>query len=385
MSVIIHVDMDAFFASVEQLFHPELKGKPVIVGGDPNGRSVVSAASYEARAYGVHSAMPMAWARQLCPHGVFLPCDGKKYGETSRMVFRILEQFTPDVEEASVDEAYLDVTGCERLFGPPLAIAHRIRTAIAERLGLSASIGIGGSRSVAKIASELAKPAGILMVSPGREAAFLAPLPAQRMPGIGETTARKMAALGIRTLGDLARMDESLLERAFGVYGPSLRRKALGQDTAGVAAEAPCKSMGKETTFDRDLTDREEVAATLAVLAEKVCRRLRQARLTARTVTVKLRYSDFQTVSRARTLRNPVEYDSLVIPAAWDLLHQLDTRRLGIRLVGVTVSRLQPAVRQRSLFEDGAERRRAKLYAGVDAIRDRYGFAAIGALSRLSV
>lgn len=383
MRTIMHVDMDAFFAAVEQLHRPELRGRPVIVGGDPNGRSVVSSASYEARAFGVHSAMPMAWARKLCPRGVFLPCDGARYGEASRMVFRILEQFTPDVEAASVDEAYLDVTGCERLFGPPLAIAKAVRARIAERLGLSASVGVASGRCVAKIASELAKPAGILMVLPGREAELLAPLPVGRMPGIGPVLEAKLTALGVRTLGDLARIDEALLERVFGVYGPLLRRRALGQDTAGLHADEPAKSMGKETTFDQDLVDRAAVEAALATLAEKVCRRLRQEGVGARTFTVKLRYSDFHTCSRARTLPHPTHYDSVAIPAAWELFRQLDTRRLGVRLVGVTASRLQPMVHQPSLFDAPAERRRRRLYAGVDTIRDRYGFDAIAAAARI--
>lgn len=337
MRTILHVDMDAFFAAVEQLHRPELRGRPVIVGGDPNGRSVVSSASYEARAFGVHSAMPMAWARKLCPRGVFLPCDGARYGEASRMVFRILEQFTPDVEAASVDEAYLDVTGCERLFGPPLAIAKAVRARIAERLGLSASVGVASGRCV------------------------------------------------IRARTALARIDEALLERVFGVYGPLLRRRALGQDTAGLHADEPAKSMGKETTFDQDLVDRAAVEAALATLAEKVCRRLRQEGVGARTLTVKLRYSDFHTCSRARTLPHPTHYDSVAIPAAWELFRQLDTRRLGVRLVGVTASRLQPMVHQPSLFDAPAERRRRRLYAGVDTVRDRYGFAAIAAAARMRV
>ena len=381
--MIMHVDMDAFFAAVEVLHRPELRGRPVIVGGDPNGRSVVSAASYEARAYGVHSAMPMAWARQLCPQGVFLPCDGHKYQQASEMVFRILEQFTPDVEAASVDEAYLDVTGCERLFGPPLAMAAAVRGRIREELGLSASIGLGRSRSVAKIASELAKPAGLLMVWPGQEASFLAPLPIGRMPGIGPATEARMRSLGIRALGDLAQIDPGLLAKAFGVYGPGLRQKALGLDPAGLREGDGCKSMGKETTFARDMVNREEVESILAGLAEKVCRRLRAEGLSARTVTVKLRYSDFQTCSRARTLRQPVQYDSLVIPAAAELLRQLDTRRLGIRLVGVSLSRLQPATRQYSLFDGPAEQKRERYYAGLDRIRDRYGYDAVGIASRM--
>lgn len=381
---IIHVDMDAFFAAVEQLHRPELRGKPVIVGGDPNGRSVVSAASYEARAYGVHSAMPMAWARKLCPHGIFLTGDGEKYGRISRMLFHILEQFTPDVEAASVDEAYLDVTGCDRLFGPPLAMAHAIRTAIHERLGLSASLGVATSRSVAKICSDLAKPAGILLVLPGREAAFLAPLPVGRMPGIGKTTGERMTAMGIRTLGDLARLDDLLLEKAFGCYGPLLRRKAMGLDPAGVREEEPRKSMGKETTFARDMVDRPEVEKTLAILAEKVCLKLRRETLAARTVTVKLRYSDFRTYSRSCTFRHPVQYDSLVIPTVWELFRQLDTRRTGIRLVGVSVSRLQSAIRQYSLFDEPAERRQSGLFREVDAIRERYGFRSIGRASRMT-
>ncbi len=211
----------------------------------------------------------------------------------------------------------------------------------------------------------------------------MAPLPVGRMPGIGPVLEAKLTALGVRTLGDLARIDEALLERVFGVYGPLLRRRAQGQDTAGLHADEPAKSMGKETTFDQDLVDRAAVEAALATLAEKVCRRLRQDGIGARTFTVKLRYSDFHTCSRARTLPHPTHYDSVAIPAAWELFRQLDTRRLGVRLVGVTASRLRPMVHQPSLFDEPAERRRRRLYAGVDTVRDRYGFAAISAASRI--
>lgn len=374
---IMHVDMDAFFAAVEQLYNPALKGRPVIVGGDPEGRGVVSAASYEARRFGIHSAMPMAWARKLCPQGVFLSGDFEKYSRASAMVFRILERYTPDVEEASVDEAYLDVTGCERLFGPPLAMAARIRAEISDRLGLSASIGIGTSRSAAKIASDLAKPAGILLVVPGREADFLAPLPVARMPGIGDVTERRMTALGIRTLADLARLDDGLLERVFGVCGPELRRKARGLDAYGLSDPSPRKSIGKENTFPRDVVERTEAESMLALLCEKVCRKLRRAGLAARTVTVKLRYADFRTVSRAKTFPDGVRYDSVVIPAALDLFRALDTRRLGIRLVGVSVSRLRTGVFQPSLFRAEQDLKEESLYRGIDAIRERFGFNAL--------
>ncbi len=377
MRTIMHVDMDAFFASVEQLHDPSLVGKPVIVGGDLNGRGVVSAASYEARRFGVHSAMPMAWARKLCPQGVFLLGDHEKYASASRMVFRILDRYTPDVEEASVDEAYLDVTGCERLFGPPMAMAALIRAEIAGRLGLSASIGIGSSRSVAKIASDLAKPAGILLVVAGRERDFLAPLPVGRMPGVGDVTERRLAVLGIRRLEDLARLDERALERVFGVCGPELRRKALGQDPDGLSAPSPCKSIGRETTFARDVAERPEVEETIALLCEKVFRTLRRRRLAARTVTVKLRYADFRTFSRSKTFRDPVRYDSVAIPAAVELFRALDTLRLGVRLVGVSVSRLQAGAFQPGLFDAVEDLRLEKLYRGIDAVRERFGFEAL--------
>lgn len=380
---ILHVDMDAFFASVEQLYRPELRGRPVIVGGHPDGRGVVSAASYEARRYGIHSAMPLAWARQRCPEGVFLPCDGRKYAQVSDLVFRVLGRFTPDVEAASVDEAYLDVTGCGRLFGPPLAMAHAIRQAIDTELGLSASVGVAASRCVAKVASDLVKPAGVLAVLPGQEASFLAPLPVGRLPGVGPTTARRLTGMGIRTLGDLARLEPDLLDRVFGAVGPELRRRALGLDDTGLRPPEPRKSMGREVTFQRDVDDRGQVSQALAGLAEGVCRQLRREGLAAGAVTVKLRYADFQTVSRVRGLPTPTQHDSVVIPTAWAVLRELDGRRAAIRLVGVTASRLRPAVRQPSLFDDGAEQRRERFYQGLDRIRDRFGGGAIGAASRL--
>lgn len=380
--MILHVDMDAFFASVEQMMHPEFRGRPVIVGGDPEGRGVVSAASYEARRYGVHSAMPMAWARKLCPHGVYLRGNHTLYREISDMVFRIFESFTPHVEAASVDEAYLDITGCERLFGPPLAMAHAIRSAVWERLGLSCSVGIARTRTMAKIASDLCKPAGLLMVLPGEEASVLGPLPVGRMPGIGETTQRRLESMGIRTLGDLSRLNDALLERAFGSAGPELARKARGEGGGSLREAAAPKSMGRETTFERDVEDRESVRNALSGLVERVCRRLRHEGLEARTVTVKLRYADFQTLSRSRTFPGGVCFDSVVIPVASELFQELDTRRQGIRLIGVSLSRLQPATGQLTLWDAEAEQRRQRLYGGLDAIRDRFGFDAISAASR---
>ena len=249
---ILHVDLDAFFAAVEQRDRPELRGKPVIVGGVPPGRGVVSAASYEARAFGVHSAMSVTEAFRRCPHGVFLPVDGRRYQQASRDVMAILRRFTPLVEPISIDEAFLDVTGSRPLFGEGAAIAASIKAAVRDDVGLTASVGVATTKLVAKIASDLRKPDGLVVVAPGDEAAFLAPLPIWRLWGVGEKTATALAEYGVRTIGDLAALSPDLLVRRFGKHGGSLASRAMGMDDDPVHEGDPAKSVGHETTFDVD-------------------------------------------------------------------------------------------------------------------------------------
>jgi DNA polymerase-4 len=307
MKTIFHVDMDAFFVSVEELFDPSLKGKAVVVGGQAHERGVVSAASYEARKFGVHSALPLRTAYQRCPHAIFIDGHPSRYRECSEKIFEVLRSFTPVVEMASIDEAYLDMTGTERLHGPPLRAAHLLHRRVKERTQLNCSIGISASRMVAKVASDQAKPNGILWVIPGQEASFLAPLDVRRIPGVGKVTGKHLNDYGIHRVGDLARLDESFLEAKFGKWGLALAGKSRGLDAGGwfdveIGAQEDPKSISHEHTFTEDTADRQLIESTRAQLCVMVGRRLREHALHTRTVQLKLRYKDFTTITRARTL-----------------------------------------------------------------------------------
>ena len=296
-ATILHVDLDAFFAAVEQRDRPELRGRPVIVGGGgPRDRGVVSTASYEARRFGVHSAMPLRTAGRLCPQAVFLPVDGAKYAQVSRQVMAILRRFTPLVEQVSIDEAFLDVSGSEALFGPPESIARAIQAAITTELALTASIGVATNKLVAKVASDLRKPAGLVIVAPGDEATFLAPLPIERLWGVGPRTRDVLAEYGVRTIGDLARLAPDVLERRLGKHGPELIARARGVDLASVSQEqAEAKSVSHEHTFDVDTASWDTIERTLMALSEGVAGRLRSGAVRAATIAVKVRASDFTT------------------------------------------------------------------------------------------
>src|SRR5690242_8824410 len=284
MRSFFHLDMDAFFVSVEELFDPSLKGKPVVVGGRPNERGVVSAASYAARKFGVHSAMPLRTAYKLCPQAIFVEGHPARYREYSQKVYDVLHLFSPLVEMASIDEAYLDMTGTERLHGPPLTAAHQLHQRMKEHTGLNCSVGIAASRLVAKISSDQAKPNGVLWIVPGRESAFLAPLDVRKVPGVGKVTEKNLHELGIRKVGDLARLDDDFLEQRFGKWGLALAGKSRGQDAGGwfdteIGAEEGPKSISHEHTFNEDTADLEKIESTLARLCEMVGRRLREHRL----------------------------------------------------------------------------------------------------------
>ncbi len=311
---VFHVDMDAFFVSVEELADPSLVGKAVVVGGQRDERGVCSAASYEARKFGVHSAMPLRTAAKLCPHAVFLDGHPERYREASERVFEVLTHFSPQVEMASIDEAYLDMTGTERLHGPPLAAAHALHAEMKSATRLNCSIGVGASRLVAKVASELAKPHGMLWVLPGAEAALLGPLGVRKIPGVGEVMERELAALGIRKVGDLARLDEAELDGRFGKWGLALAGKARGEDAGGyfdseVGAGEPAKSISHEHTYSEDTADAEVLEATLARLSDMVGRRLREQHLHAANIALKLRYEDFSTITRQKMLETPTQLD----------------------------------------------------------------------------
>jgi DNA polymerase-4 len=377
--VIIHLDMDAFYASVEIRDNPTLKGKPVVVGG-PSGRSVVSAASYEARRYGIRSAMPITRARQLCPAAIFLPVRMGRYREASDQIMAIFERFTPLVEPLSLDEAFLDVTGSARLFGSGREIAVTIKRLIREETGLTGSAGVAANKLVAKIASDLQKPDGLTVVAPGREREFLAPLAVSRLWGAGATTIKELALLGVSTIGDLANLPLELLTARFGKSGLHLHLSALGEDDREVVVEREAKSVGHEDTYEEDLRTPEEIRKELLSLAIRVGARLRRHRLAGRTISLKVRYSDFTTVSRAVTLGEPTGDGQLLFRSALELLAKTEAHRRAVRLLGISVSNLVPdsTPRQSDLF--GASRkqeRRTELNRAMDRINQKFGREAL--------
>ena len=372
---IIHVDLDAFFAAVEQRDHPELRGKPVIVGGDPRSRGVVSTCSYEARKFGVHSAMPLRTALSLCPQGIFVPVDGAKYQRVSREVMTVLRRFTPAVEQVSIDEAFLDVSGSEGLFGTAPEIARRIKREVVEAVGLTVSVGVAATKLVAKVGSDLRKPDGLVIVQPGDEAAFLAPLEIRRLWGIGPKTADRLYGLGVRTIGELAALPVETLSRALGDHGATLHERALGIDADPVVGGGePAKSVSHETTFAIDVTDAVEIERTLLALTEGVSARLRSAGLRAGTVAVKVRDSQFRTVTRQKTLTEPSDLTDTIWRAALDLARP-EVRGKRIRLLGVAATQLgQPE--QTTMFElVNAKQRR--VVDATDAVRRRFGDRAV--------
>jgi DNA polymerase IV len=372
-----HLDMDAFFVSVEELFDPALKGKPVVVGGRPNERGVVSAASYAARKFGVHSAMPLRTAYKLCPQAIFVDGHRERYIEYSRKVYEVLQRFSPKVEMASIDEAYLDLTGTERLHGTPLEAAHKLHQAVQAATNLNCSIGIAASRMVAKVASDQAKPNGILWIVPGQEANFLAPLDVRKIPGVGKVTEANLHAVGIRKVGDLAALDEAFLEQRFGKWGLALAGKSHGMDAGGwfdteVGEGGGPKSVSHEHTFSRDTADAGALDAMLVRLSEMVARRLRDHRLYARTVQIKLRYSDFSTYTRARTLERASQIDTEIAAAARALFHKAWTGK-SIRLLGVYAQSLETSEGQTSLLDEPRAEDWRRTLAAVDKIREKYG------------
>jgi DNA polymerase-4 len=373
--VILHVDLDAFFAAVEQRDRPELRGKPVIVGGGgPDQRGVVSAASYEARKFGVNSAMPLRTAGRLCPQGVFLPVDGRKYQSVSREVMAILRRFTPQVQPISIDEAFLDVTGSRALFGDGEAIGRTIKETIRGEVGLTASVGVATTKLVAKIASELRKPDGLVVVPPGDEAAFLAPLPISRLWGVGGKTAEALRDFGVVTIGDLAALPPDALVRRFGKHGGSLVDRAVGRDPDPVATGDPAKSIGHEHTFDVDTANREVIERTLLGMADGVAWRLRASGLKAVTVALKLRDSSFTTITRQISLDVPADLTEPIYEAAVTLLRR-ELHGQRIRLVGVTASNFRDR-EQLALFGEDDPRRRQTAEA-LDRIRRRFGERAV--------
>lgn len=379
---IFHVDMDAFFVSVEELFDPSLKGKPVVVGGKPDQRGVVSAASYAARRFGVHSAMPLRTAYKLCPQAIFVEGHPSRYREFSAKVRSVLDEFSPLVAMASIDEAYLDMTGTKLLFGPPFRAAHLLHERMKVVTGLNCSIGIATSRLVAKISSDQAKPNGILFVMPGLESRFLAPLDVRKIPGVGKVTEKHLLSLGIHKIGDLTRLDQAFLESRFGKIGLALAGKAHGLDAGGwfdheIGQEEEPKSVSHEHTFNEDVSDPAVLESTLARLAQMVGRRLREHDLHARTVQLKLRYSDFSTITRAHSLPDATQLDTDLYEQSRLLFRANWKAGEKVRLLGVQASHFSSARRQLHLLDSGRSERWRQALTAADRLRDRFGESAV--------
>jgi DNA polymerase IV len=374
---ILHVDMDAFFVSVELLERPELRGKPVIVGGQPNQRGVVTAASYEARKFGVHSAMPLRTAGRLCPHAVYLDSRHAKYSEWSDRVATILAKFSPIVEMVSIDEAYLDLSGTERLHGPPLAATDKLLRTITRTTGLPCSGGLATTRLVAKVASDQAKPRGLLWVAPGSEARFLAPLCVRKIPGIGEVTERALRALSIETVEQLAAQPLEKLEKVFGQWGTALYRKARGGDSYEFIIDAEPKSISHNHTFGEDTDDPAALAAMLSHLSQKACKRLREAGLATRTLTLTIRYIGFDTYTRSKTLTEPTQLDADIFAVFQNLLREHRDHSRKIRLLGVSLSGLTHGAEQLDLLSAERRAKLEKLTRAADHLRDRFGFGSV--------
>ncbi len=384
----LHVDLDAFFASVEQIKNPRLRGRPVIVGGHSSQRGVVTAASYEAKRLGVTTGMPWMQAKAKCPQAVFLPADFDSYTSYSRLVRNILEKLAPVVAPASVDECYLDLTGCERLYGSVWDAANRVREEILRRTGLSVSVGIGASHSVAKMASKLAKPAGILFIPAGSEQKFLSHFPVEAMPGIGPHLGEALCGMGILTLGQLAALPASLLQQKFGAYGPLLLAKARGEDRWALEITEVVKSIGKQKTLEEDTSDLSLLRQELWGLVEIVGQELRRKHFCARTIRVQVRYADFSGDATSITLKDPTAFDRTLFRYAEELLLSLrgvlTTKQsrdcfpslavTKIRLIGFTAAELVSRPSQFDLFRHPKQQRWEKFYGSLDWLREKFGF-----------
>ncbi len=377
--MILHVDMDAFYASVEERDRPELVGQPVIVGGEPSRRGVVSAANYVARQFGVHSAMPAVTARRLCPRGVFLPPRIDDYAQVSEQIRGVFERYTPLVEPLSLDEAFLDVTGSEHLFGSSAEIGRRIKQDIRAELRLVASVGVAPNKFLAKIASDLRKPDGFVIVAPDAVQQFLDPLPVERLWGVGRVAGQSLHHIGVHTIAQLRRLPLAVLRERFGTSGEHLWELAQGSDNRPVVPDHEAKSISHETTFAVDITDAEVLRAWLLELADQVARRMRRHGLRGRTVHLKIRLADFRLVTRSATLAAPTNVTAELCQAAINLLENwLAESRPPVRLLGMGVSGLGTGDQvQKTLFDQSEHVRQSRLDEATDAIRDRFGAEAI--------
>lgn len=367
---IIHVDMDAYFASVEQRDNPAYLGKPVIIGG-LSGRGVVSTASYEARKYGITSAMPMVEARRRCPTGIFLLPNMAKYAHVSHQIRQIFDCFSPIVEPLSMDEAFLDVTGMEYLYPDVTTIARQIKDRIKQELDLTASAGLARNKFLAKLASDLEKPDGLVVIRPGEELDLLAPMSVKKLWGVGTATARILRSLNIETIADFRCCDLKLVEHHLGTCPTELYNLAWGRDDRPVIPDREAKSIGNETTFTSDLWAKDEIKAVLLALAEKIGWRLRKDGLCGKTITLKVRFSSFRTITRSQTFPSPLCLDEVIYQAACEMLNKIPLHE-GVRLLGITVSKLGQGSQQLSLFEVTNERQE-KIAAVMDQLKDKFG------------
>jgi DNA polymerase-4 len=373
---ILHIDLDAFFVSVEQALVPELCGKPVVVGGRPDRRGVVASASYEARVFGIRAGMPLAQAYRLCHQAIFLQGSFPAYRDASEKFMTILADFSPCLEPAGLDEAYLDITGCE-LFGTPYQLASSIKERVKKELKLVASVGIASCKVVAKIASDSGKPDGLVEVAAGQEKEFLAPLPIASLPGVGKKTEQSLKAVGVKTIGQLAALPLQVIKNRFGNYGLIIQNYANGIDNREVETPGQAKSISRETTFADDTSDKVFLQAMLRYLCERVGAELRQEIKHARTITLKLRYSDFETISRRVSSKEAIDADELIFAGAVKLLEQaLSGKKKPVRLIGIGVSNLVGYGKQLNLL-DSRQQRLGLLDKAIDRIRTKYGFTAI--------
>ena len=373
---IVHVDMDAFFAAIEQRDNPQYRSKPVVVGADPRGgkgRGVVSTCSYEARRFGIHSAMPISHAYRKCPHAIYLTPDMERYAAVSAQIFTILNSFTPDIEPIGVDEAFLDITGSHHLFGTPVETCLTIKSRIKSETGLTASVGLAPTMMAAKIASDLKKPDGMVVVKPDELLEFLRPLEIRRIWGLGPKAEEALTKIGIRTIGDIAAADIDRLEELFGSSGRHFWQLANGIDERSVSNETEAQSVSNETTFDIDTRDTDLIEGALMQLCEKVSARLRGDRIKCRTVTLKIRLTGFHTYTRSVTLVTPTNFSDILYKDTKSLYNKFDTNGRAIRLIGVKASRLIDAGIKETLFSDSDDLRREKTHRAIDTLRNKFG------------
>lgn len=378
---IIHIDMDAFFAAVEQRDNLSLRGKPVVIGADPKsgkGRGVVSTCSYEARRFGIHSAMPISEAYRRCPDAVFLQGDYKKYTRISEQIFRLLYDFTPDIEPVGIDEAFLDITGSYKLFGSPDKVCRLIKERVKKEVGLTASIGLAPTKMAAKIASDLKKPDGLVEVRPDRLLEFLRPLDVGRIWGLGKKGKVILNSVGIRTIGELARMEPDRLVKLFGRNGIELHKLANGIDEREVETELDAKSISNELTFDVDTGDKALVKSAISGLSEKVSHRLRTAGLKCRTIGIKIRLTGFETYTRAVTVDKPTNFFDVIYKEAVRLYENFRTGNKKIRLIGVRTSNLTTGDIQETLFKDKVDEKQEAVHKAIDKLKSKFGDGAVG-------